>query len=54
MQTNHKTTDLKTHNALLWVFSFFLIGFILRIHKLGAHNLWFDECAAERYSGIPK
>ena len=52
MQTNHKTTDLKTHNALLWVFSFFLIGFILRIHKLGAHNLWFDELQSVRNLGI--
>jgi mannosyltransferase len=39
----NKMNFFRTHRILLWVFSFFLLGLLIRIYKLGDHNLWFDE-----------
>ena len=40
---------LKTHKTLWWLSLFFLLGLLIRIYKLGDHNLWYDEFLSLKY-----
>jgi len=47
-QKQDKITFLKTHRTLLWLSLFLILGILIRIYKLGDHNLWFDEFCSLR------
>ncbi|MBU0547300.1 MAG: glycosyltransferase family 39 protein [Candidatus Omnitrophica bacterium] len=51
MTKNTENTNPIRYSQLLWIAT--LLGAILRLYKLGSHNLWFDELATIFYTKLP-